>query len=47
MNEIFAAKVQTNGRITIPLLMMQILKLKEGDTVKVSIEKIKTKKSKV
>jgi len=42
MTETFIAKIQAQGRIVIPILYMETLKVKEGDKVRVSIEKVRS-----
>lgn len=39
MSETFVTKIISDGRLTIPETIREILKLKEGDPVRVSIEK--------
>jgi bifunctional DNA-binding transcriptional regulator/antitoxin component of YhaV-PrlF toxin-antitoxin module len=47
VGEVFVARVVAGGKVTIPLLVREVLKIKEGDYVRVNIsEVIKKKKQK-
>ncbi len=41
MTETFIAKIQAQNRIVIPILYVEALKVREGDKVRISIEKVK------
>jgi len=41
MPETFIAKIQAKNRVVIPILTAEVLKLKQGDKIRVTIEKIK------
>lgn len=41
MTETFIAEVQAQNRIAIPLLVFELMKLNQGDKVRIEIEKVK------
>lgn len=43
--EVFVARVVAGGKVTIPLLVREMLKIEEGDYVRVSISEVIKKKS--
>jgi len=44
VGEVFVAQVVSGGKVTIPLLVRHMLKIKEGDYVRVSISEVIRKK---
>ena len=42
--EVFVARVVAGGKVTIPLLVREVLKIEEGDYVRVSITEVIRKK---
>jgi bifunctional DNA-binding transcriptional regulator/antitoxin component of YhaV-PrlF toxin-antitoxin module len=44
VGEVFVARVVAGGKVTIPLLVREVLKIEEGDYVRVSITEVIRKK---
>jgi len=44
VGEVFVARVVAGGKVTIPLLVREVLKIEEGDYVRVSISEVIKKK---
>lgn len=44
VGEVFVARVVAGGKVTIPLLVREVLKINEGDYVRVSISEVIKKK---
>jgi bifunctional DNA-binding transcriptional regulator/antitoxin component of YhaV-PrlF toxin-antitoxin module len=44
VGEVFMARVVAGGKVTIPLLVREVLKIEEGDYVRVSISQVIKKK---
>lgn len=44
VGEVFVARVVSGGKVTIPLLVREMLKIREGDYVRVSISEVIRKK---
>jgi len=44
VGEVFVARVVAGGKVTIPLLVREVLKIEEGDYVRVSITEVIKKK---
>ena len=44
VGEVFVARVVAGGKVTIPLLVREVLKIEEGDYVRVSINQVIKKK---
>jgi len=40
VGEVFVARVLSGGKVTIPLLVREVLKIREGDYVRVSISEV-------
>ena len=47
VGEVFVARVIGGGKVTIPLVVREMLKIKEGDYVRVSINEVIKKKQQV
>jgi len=45
MTEIFVAQIIADGRVTIPDSVRQLLGLKEGDFVRIKLEKVNRKEA--
>jgi len=43
-SEVFVARVVVGGKVTIPLLVREVLRIEEGDYVRVSISQVIKKK---
>jgi len=44
VGEVFVARVVAGGKVTIPLLVREVLKIEEGDYVRVNISEVIKKK---
>jgi len=44
VGEVFVARVVAGGKVTIPLLVREVLKIEEGDYVRVNINEVIKKK---
>jgi bifunctional DNA-binding transcriptional regulator/antitoxin component of YhaV-PrlF toxin-antitoxin module len=44
VGEVFVARVVAGGKVTIPLLVREVLKIKEGDYVRINISQVIKKK---
>ena len=44
VGEVFMARVVAGGKVTIPLLVREVLKIEEGDYVRVNINEVIKKK---
>jgi bifunctional DNA-binding transcriptional regulator/antitoxin component of YhaV-PrlF toxin-antitoxin module len=44
VGEVFVARVVAGGKVTIPLLVREVLKIREGDYVRINISEVIKKK---